>query len=897
MFSSPEQRFGNHRLLVSNRGSALVVSLIFIILIAIVLVGYVTTAGIERQTVQSHYAKIQADLLNSMAVGVVASRLSTIPTTGTSWWISSPGRIASAPYTGTSTRFVELTSGSSTAVIVDQSADLNPASLTQGTGVLVSSATTPFPVQWIYVHDDGTQSTSASGTSKIAGRYAFWTDDESARINVNTAISGTVALAEKDLDLGPLAETGTLSITELQKLKQARVQNQQRFNSVDDIKSVSDASEIGSLVARNKESLTHYSQSPALNRFGEPKIVLTTQASLADSLPFFDILTNPNTDPGVEANLNKAKIEALFAKLYAYFSKPASAWGLTYTGTNPSAPAASTYASKTLFQKYADSSGAGRNVAQIVLNLIDYVRSVESSQLAVLPLRGAFPSYLAPDTFTYRETVTPNGPNGSYQSNGILGNSRRPHVVEMGLWLPDVPATVSGGTSTYSGTYKARILWPTNSGTSINIVNNCQMFATFYQVPAEADKFVMSGSTTFTISGSSIDGADNPVAPGKYCTVTGRVNIVQTGTLRPQHASIRMAILDASTTLGYDLVPVFASSAAATDASYTISGTGVPIERMNSISVDDPSLGQNRFNWVLNTGTNTFHTQIAPLQSTLGAAVNTSFLPQQDADSSGKITDVSTYPPPFKGTSGNPIGLVQSVGELGLVHTGGMGTKLAGVPWRTVRFQPRKAPQATLPDWLLLDLFTVPYRENPDPTNASAMADKALLHSSTDTIGGRVNLNEKLWPFSGTTTRLAPLRTLLLNVKPTLSGTQADVLVNNIINQNLTPSSASNNTSIGIAFGPKDLVAAGLYLMPGEVSEVQGLADGEENEGVVRGLVQYLTTNSNVFSVYSVGQKIQQRQNGTFRVLGESRWRTLLERYQESGVWKTRIISTTELGL
>lgn len=38
----------------SGRGSALVVSLVFIILITILIVGFATTAGMERKTVQSH---------------------------------------------------------------------------------------------------------------------------------------------------------------------------------------------------------------------------------------------------------------------------------------------------------------------------------------------------------------------------------------------------------------------------------------------------------------------------------------------------------------------------------------------------------------------------------------------------------------------------------------------------------------------------------------------------------------------------------------------------------------------------------------------------------------------------------------------------------------------------
>jgi hypothetical protein len=75
-----------------------------------------------------------------------------------------------------------------------------------GLGYTASTTNTvPMPVQWLYVLQDGTWVTpsSASGTSvtfaggsvpsasnPIVGRIAFWTDDETAKVNVNTAGEG-----------------------------------------------------------------------------------------------------------------------------------------------------------------------------------------------------------------------------------------------------------------------------------------------------------------------------------------------------------------------------------------------------------------------------------------------------------------------------------------------------------------------------------------------------------------------------------------------------------------------------------------------------------------------------------------------------------------------------------
>ena len=61
----------------------------------------------------------------------------------------------------------------------------------------------PMPVQWLYILQDGTWTTpsavngnnatipNASASNPIVGRIAFWTDDETAKVNVNTAGEGS----------------------------------------------------------------------------------------------------------------------------------------------------------------------------------------------------------------------------------------------------------------------------------------------------------------------------------------------------------------------------------------------------------------------------------------------------------------------------------------------------------------------------------------------------------------------------------------------------------------------------------------------------------------------------------------------------------------------------------
>ncbi|SDU02993.1 Verru_Chthon cassette protein A [Verrucomicrobium sp. GAS474] len=67
-----------------------------------------------------------------------------------------------------------------------------------------SANVAPMPVKWLYVLADGTIAAPATGSggtqakisgasssNPIVGRVAFWTDDESCKVNINTAASGT----------------------------------------------------------------------------------------------------------------------------------------------------------------------------------------------------------------------------------------------------------------------------------------------------------------------------------------------------------------------------------------------------------------------------------------------------------------------------------------------------------------------------------------------------------------------------------------------------------------------------------------------------------------------------------------------------------------------------------
>ena len=77
----------------------------------------------------------------------------------------------------------------------------NDASLVEGFSISSQQSDAPMPVRWLYVLENGALvapqgngallSIPGSENSPVVGRVAFWTDDESCKVNINTAGNGT----------------------------------------------------------------------------------------------------------------------------------------------------------------------------------------------------------------------------------------------------------------------------------------------------------------------------------------------------------------------------------------------------------------------------------------------------------------------------------------------------------------------------------------------------------------------------------------------------------------------------------------------------------------------------------------------------------------------------------
>lgn len=232
-------------IIASQKGVALVIVLGLLVLILGLAVTFLNRTSVERSAAASYAATAATRQLADTAVNFVQGQIHTATSQGSSVaWTSQPGMIRNFDTSGNLTRAYKLYSSDNliatstanlttsdippvawatdTAVWSDLNAPvtadgtanfpiLDPGAIGRVDGFAInattqpagtSPTTIPMPVRWLYVLQDGTLA-AASGTGNsatitggttanpIVGRIAFWTDDESCKLNLNTASEGT----------------------------------------------------------------------------------------------------------------------------------------------------------------------------------------------------------------------------------------------------------------------------------------------------------------------------------------------------------------------------------------------------------------------------------------------------------------------------------------------------------------------------------------------------------------------------------------------------------------------------------------------------------------------------------------------------------------------------------
>jgi len=560
-------------------------------------------------------------------------------------------------------------------------------------------------------------------------------------------------------------------------------------------------------------------------------------------------------------------------------------------------------------------------LAQLAVNIIDYVRSKESKLDLVEPMR------------TSQDPTNPllflSGTNAPLNSTGIygplayMGQTRAPKITEIGCWMD---------LNNIKRTWRIELYLPRNYGIA-NIPMNTLGLSTQYGNMGNGASFkpdvtvlgaaLLAAASATTLSAGnyttvSMSGTyEAPLIGGSSLVTANGTNVnFVAGAPRPPWVDARVFISSAnSTTNLYNAAPLGIGGKASfyynsnnttvvnpggNSSTVTNTWVHVPINdpavapaAITSVQVDDPRLNMAQGNWLSSaTGNNSFGA--VNFNSSLGTPGNSTVPvgePQQDTDATGKISADSLYMPPPAGKTftlstgvvdDNTLGMVLSAGELGYIHTGiesssyifnasnnPTATIPKGVPWRTLRLQPNRDATTVVPDWAFIDLFTAPVVA---PTGAEYVYSPGAKDTTkrAKTVGGRVNLNGK--PTFPDIARIQPLAAVLQNStysftsNAKLAADQATMLAGNIYNGTL----ATAGKKYGYADG---------YDSPGEIVEIKGIADqGEASEELVRKIANLITTRGNVFTVYSIGQALKQTPDGRLIVVGEQRLQAMIER-------------------
>lgn len=955
---------------------ALVITLILLGLISILLVAFLTQANVEVSSAHSHAGGIQAEFFAQAGIDTAVAQLQTASgdtkSASTIGWISQPGQITTiysngAPLTPPFT--YSLFSGAVSAATKSTNVDLNPPLIENTNQNLIANVPQgglmPMYVQWLYVLQDGAISqVPLPAGNPVVGRFAYWVDDESSKINVNTASSRALNSNNLEYYSSPSrvdmrvlgtnsAQAGALLADINQVAAYPTNGAGHYYNSIEEVGQADLA--FYQAATNNSFAVTTYNHSPELNMFGEQRIMLTTSAALANangSTNFIDILSSPGLDPGSEANLDSTKMYACLKKIANELER--TDWPIMpgqsfmrkfWPGKYASVPNAATYPNS------PDHLPENR-VYQIALNIIDYVRCAESTSQVVDPVF-IYASYT---------NAPPNIPAYPSSLGGNIGASRRPCIVEMGLWVDNSAAVVTGSTyPVYQTAGAVRLYLPTYSGVTKPID-----LSQFVLVTTLQGNYV----TTTPLSGSMNAGdyfTVNVPTHWLYQYNTAVPATTNTGVVRtppPVNIGLKVGLYNAAShTNVYDVVNIDSVLVAPTGAANTTNN--IP-----SLVVNDPwvnKFANGNFNGNLNpsnpdgstpagwgdwypatnsgSANNYFGTMTTPSalifpKDKMGGSTytigspNSGFPSRQvppDMQANGITSAGIQLPKPaapggpgFITTTTGP-GFVASVGELGHIHTGmssyhdGNADNAWGYPWRTIHLQPDSTAtdsagaNPTLPDWAILDLFSAPtIGVDGRPLHPYLLANSGQTNGGVTSYfpGGKINLNgAQDQPMAtgnaGMTnySRLLPLEALFMgadtnSTDPSLNGNPKAALRNT--NSYAQACAIATNIGQGIlATGGRAFPTgnSNIFYTPAQVAEIKGVSDGGElTEQTIREIAGLGTVRSGVYTVYSVGQTIQQDSAKNFHVLGERRFRTIVERvYAPSGAITFRTVSSIQL--
>lgn len=303
----------------SRRGVALVIVLSMIVLVTVLVLSFTSNMRLERQvsyTVsENERTKLAADAALAHAISILSTNIPqpappvqpvngvyTQPTPVN--WTVNPGllNLITGPSTVTQ---IPLSSNPSVSY-ASTTADANLNQLQASTNQYpIAGSGEPMYVAWIPVLQN--PAAAASATNTIASRYAFWIDDENAKINVNTAygkptgldytkltpgtITETATSPTNTTDIFPLGHPGSVNLSALGTAVNPTtllnmLKTRGAAKSPEVIKAAVTSGDPEAFYQQNKFFLTATSRDPEFNAFGKSKLFsYAGQTKVVSSVP------------------------------------------------------------------------------------------------------------------------------------------------------------------------------------------------------------------------------------------------------------------------------------------------------------------------------------------------------------------------------------------------------------------------------------------------------------------------------------------------------------------------------------------------------------------------------------------------------------------------------------
>jgi len=345
----------HHR--TSQRGATLIIVLAILVLLAILIVGFLTRATSERSASASYHATATTRQLADTAVNLVQAQINDATSTGPgNAWASQPGLVRVFNNTGALSKLYRLYSaasmgadandatvlasdippadwlsspalwvdlnqpiitddldGSQQAIFPildprdpnDPGTPLSPKITTKMDGFQIAGAPgataaqpVPMPTRWLYVLQNGQVIAPSGGgqsvtinqaddKNPIVGRIAFWTDDESSKVNINTA-AGNLAMRNNKLLPAPW--------------------DIPRFRIYDERLLFSENQPVSGEYQRYPGHPASTDLSRIFSGLGIPSMASGTQPASGTASPFFKLLPRLNDDKGSKGGtLNTTK--------------------------------------------------------------------------------------------------------------------------------------------------------------------------------------------------------------------------------------------------------------------------------------------------------------------------------------------------------------------------------------------------------------------------------------------------------------------------------------------------------------------------------------------------------------------------------------------------------------